>query len=416
MKIAAYLTDTRRARWCALAMATLASACATGSPVQVDEYHWKNVDRVVAFGDLHGDYDQYLEALRSAGLIDRRDRWAGGQTHLVQTGDVPDRGPDSRRIIEHLKELKEQAEKDGGQVHTLIGNHEAMNSYGDLRYVHPGEYEAFRTRNSKELRERQWQFSLRQLEQSRPEEFAQMDLEAYREEWEKQVPLGWVELRLNWEPRGPLGQWVLSNPVAVQINDTIFVHGGLSPEYCHLDLAELTRRAHAELRDYDPETPGVIDDENGPLWFRGLATANETSFAPVLEQILARYGAQRIVVGHTPTGGVVWPRFDGRVVVNDVGMGAYYGSNDGFLLIEDGKAYAVYGDHRLPLPTDEAGRLSYLEAVVALKPDNEDLVRRLEQLRNPPEPEATAQTEAPEGDPDSEDPVDASPVSHGICQ
>ena len=66
---------------------------------QINEYHWEGVERIVAIGDIHGDYTNYITTLRAAGLINKREKWAGGKTHLVQTGDLPDRGPDSRRGV-----------------------------------------------------------------------------------------------------------------------------------------------------------------------------------------------------------------------------------------------------------------------------------------------------------------------------
>ena len=68
---------------------------------EIDDFRWEGVERIVAIGDLHGDYKNYLEVLRIAGLIDKRGKWSGGKTHLVQTGDIPDRGPDTIKIIQN---------------------------------------------------------------------------------------------------------------------------------------------------------------------------------------------------------------------------------------------------------------------------------------------------------------------------
>jgi hypothetical protein len=385
-------------RWLAFAWLVLTSACAHGEPRQLDGYHWDGVERIVAIGDLHGDWEQYEKVLRSAGLVSARGKWTGENTHLVQTGDIADRGPDSRRIIDHLADLKVQAERKGGRVHTLIGNHEAMNSYGDLRYVHPGEFAAFRGRDSERYRKKQWEFHIQRLKQLKPEAFLTMNLDAYREEWEQKVPLGWVEHRLAWAPEGEYGQWVLSNPVAIMLNGTLFVHGGLGPAFCRLSLEDVTGQAHAQLRDYHPDTTGIIGDEQGPLWYRGLATENETAFGPVLEQILERYGARRIVVGHTPTGGVVWPRFDGRVVVNDPGIAAYYGGNDAYLELSGDSAMAGYGEVKLGLPASAESRLDYLREVIELKPGNAELTTLLADMQK-----ASAEPVTPE-------------ISPGICQ
>jgi hypothetical protein len=395
---------------------------------KLDDYRWTGVGRVVAVSDLHGDYGQYIKVLESADLINSRGRWSGGDAHLVQTGDVPDRGPDTRLIIEHLQRLKAQADRKGGMVHMLVGNHEAMNSYGDLRYVHPGEYEAFVGKNSKLYREKQWEFQLQRLEQAKPEEFLTMDLEAYRVKWEKQVPLGWVEHRLAWAPEGEYGKWVAQNPVAVMVNGVLFVHGGIGPSYCRLSIEEINARARAELLQYDPGTEGVVDSADGPLWYRGLALEDEAYFSPAVDQILDRYGASRMVVGHTPTGGVVWPRFGARVVVNDTGIAAYYGGNEAYLELTGESARAGYADQLLALPDDADGRVAYLREVIRLRPGNENLHKRLEILLSPPEsaePETVedghpSEQQAGEGPANGKEPeeqvTERPPISPGICQ
>ena len=86
---------------------------------KVNDYHWTGVERVVAIGDLHGDYEQYINVMRSAGVLDKRGKWSGGKTHLVQTGDITDRGADSRKIIDHLVKLAKQAKRKGGYIHML---------------------------------------------------------------------------------------------------------------------------------------------------------------------------------------------------------------------------------------------------------------------------------------------------------
>ena len=75
---------------------------------------WTGIDRIVAVGDVHGDYEQFVTVLRETGVIDRKGRWAGGKTHLVQTGDVVDRGAGSRKATDLIMTLEKQAQKAGG--------------------------------------------------------------------------------------------------------------------------------------------------------------------------------------------------------------------------------------------------------------------------------------------------------------
>jgi hypothetical protein len=364
------------------ALGTLAPLAASAKAREVAPHEWEGVERVIVLGDVHGDYDQYMDVLRAAGLVNRRGRWDGGETHFVQTGDIPDRGPDTRKIMDHLAGLQKDAEKQGGRVHTLIGNHDAMNVYGDLRYVTPGEYAAFEGRGSERLREAQWEHHIKTLEARDPEGFAQMDLDAFRREWEADYPLGWVEHRQAWIPDGEYGAMVMDNPVVLRIDGTLFLHGGLSAKYCALSLEDMTDRAHDEMANYNYAEPGMIEDPYGPLWYRGLATGNEMQLTPMLDAVLQRYGAERVVVGHTPTQGIVWPRFDGKVILNDVGLAAHYGGHFAFLEFRGDETIAHYKDgNTVPLPENNADRMAYLEQVLAMDPDNRYLQSRLEKLR-----------------------------------
>jgi hypothetical protein len=358
---------------------------------EIDDFHWEGVERIVAIGDLHGDYGNYIKTLQAAGLVSKKGKWSGGKTHLVQTGDIPDRGPDTLKIIDHISQLAKQAKRKGGRVHSLIGNHEAMNMYGDLRYTHPGEYEVFVSRNSGALRDRYFDIIMQNLQQQDPERFATLP-ENYREEWNKKYPLGWVEHRQSWDPawnpEGKYANWVLDKRVAIQINDTIFLHGGISAYYCQNTLSSITEKARAALKHFDPTNAGIIEDENGPLWYRGLSGVEPHALIETVDAILEHHGAKHIVVGHTPTSGVIWPRYDDKVVMIDTGIAAAYGGYVGYLEIGPDGLHAGYPNGKLPLPSDSEGLVPYLEKVIQADPDNPHLQKRLERLMKPPVAEA----------------------------
>jgi hypothetical protein len=367
---------------------------------QIDDFQWEGVERIVAIGDLHGDYENYLATLRLAGLIDKRNKWSGGKTHLVQTGDIPDRGPDTQKIIEHITKLEKQAKRKGGRVHILIGNHEAMNVYGDLRYVHEGEFAAFQTRNSAALRDRVYEITMQNLEARDPETFASLP-ENYRDEWNLQHPLGWVEHRQAWDPawnpEGKYANWVLDKKVAVRVNDNLFLHGGISGFYCQNSLDSMTEKVLGKLRQFDPQNPGIVEDNFGPLWYRGLSGVSPHAAMETVDAILDRHDVSRIVVGHTPTSGVVWPRYDAKVVVIDTGIAGAYGGHVAYLEILPDGLNAGYPLGKLRLPTSDDESMAYLEKVIAMAPNNPYLQERLERLRHPAEPAATEPPAAENG-------------------
>jgi hypothetical protein len=317
------------------------------------ECSWTGVDRVVGVGDVHGDYDQLVSVLRSAGVLSARNKWIGGKTHLVQMGDLIDRGPDSRKVMDLLIELEIQARRSGGDVHCLIGNHEAMNVYGDLRYVTPEEFASFRDANSEKVREVFYERHLEELA-ANPEKAASVKPdEAYRKEWEAKHPLGYFEHRFQFGPNGKYGKWIGTRNAIIQINDTIFVHGGISPKYADMPFDVINDRIREELKDFNLLKGGLATDTDGPLWYRGLASEDETVLAEHVQRVLDLHAARRIVVGHTPAKGTVRARFGGKVVAIDVGLSAYYGSHTLWFLLEGGSAYAVGQDERQLIPLEE---------------------------------------------------------------
>ena len=81
--------------------------------VAAEKDAFRGVARIVAVGDVHGDLAQFERVLTSSGVLGEDGRWSGGKTHLVQLGDVPDRGPDTSAVIELLMRLEKEAPRAG---------------------------------------------------------------------------------------------------------------------------------------------------------------------------------------------------------------------------------------------------------------------------------------------------------------
>jgi hypothetical protein len=351
------MPHTLRRLWpaCVLLGLLLLSA-APGADPPPDTF--TRVDRIVAVGDVHGGYDELVAILQAAKVIDRRGRWAGGRTHLVQVGDILDRGDHSRKVMDLLMRLEAQAPSAGGRVHALLGNHEVMNIVGDLRYVTAGEYAAFVTKGSAELRDRAYDLVA---------DPARKDDPAFREQWYADHPLGFIEHRQAFGPRGKYGKWLRERNAAVRIDGYLFLHGGIAPPYASTPLREINERVRAEILQDVLPADGLAAGADGPLWYRGLAQGDEEQLGPHVRQVLATHGVSHIVVGHTTTPGAVVPRFGGAVILIDVGLSDYYGARAACLVVQKSAPLAFHRGHLLPLP-GSGDLLTYLRAAAALDP------------------------------------------------
>ena len=302
--------------------------------------------RLIAIGDLHGDHDAWRAIAQAAGLMDTKGKWSGGNATLVQLGDIVDRGPDSLKIIRDLQELQREAPKQGGKVYVLLGNHESMMMIGDLRYVHPGEYAAFVTRDSKGRRDRVFEVNRAAIEAGYRARTPGMSAAAIKDSWLKEWPLGKIEYQLAWRPDGELGRWALANPAVLKLGDTLFVHGGISATYANVPINEINRQVAAALTAQEQAPTAIISHPQGPLWYRGLIVRNdgdEATKPPVppgttipltinqeIDLALKGFGVKRLVVAHTPSrqgiisddGGKLW-RIDSAISRHYNGKLAY---------------------------------------------------------------------------------------------
>lgn len=241
--------------------------------------------RIVAVGDLHGDFEATQKVLRLAGLIDAKGDWSGGKTTLVQTGDVLDRGDGEAKIFALLFKLQAQAPKAGGTVVLLNGNHEVMNVQGDLRYVTPGAATLFG-----------------------PDRKAAF---APGSDWAKRLA------RL---------------PIIAQVGETVFVHGGVHPKHARYGIARINAEAAAWMIGEAPYPP-VLRGPESPIWSRRYSMGAAPQRCATLAETLTLLKAKRMVVGHTVQKGGPTSDCDGKVWRIDVGMAAHYGGTPAALEI-----------------------------------------------------------------------------------
>ena len=358
--------------------------CVPLSLAQADEWHFSDVKRIVAVSDIHGAYDAMVSTFQESGVIDDILSWSGTETHLVITGDLLDRGPDSRRVMDLIMRLEREAARAGGQVHQLLGNHEVMNLIGDLPYVSDAEYAAFSDDESEEERE-QW---FQRFWRSQP---ADADEQTVRSAFDAKAPPGFFGHRRALRHDGTYGKWLLEKPLMIVINDTAFVHGGVPPYVAEHGLAGVNGTLKTDLLDFvlalstledagilSPmdwfrEQPSLLTAKmeagqladalmmsaqvvvelrnsplhgpDGPLWYRGSSTCNGLIEGDGLNTALGRIGATRAAIGHTTTvTRRVQQRMNGRIIEINTGIleASYQGS--GFALIIEDDALSVVSE------------------------------------------------------------------------
>lgn len=330
--------------------------------------------RIVAVGDVHGAGSAFVSILQRARLIDEQKRWTGGSAVLVQTGDLLDRGTDVRTALDLLMALEPQASAAGGRVQVLLGNHEGMNMMGETRDTAPELFRAFADDRSETRREQAFQ-SAKKISKGRP-----LD----KGEWMTAHPAGYLEYREAFGPAGRYGKWLRSKPILVEIEGTVFLHGGINPAFTTESLDKISSRARQELSEWDQgvrwlvqhdlalpfstlaevaeaaqteyarlaarvKQDGTVNEDDataaklilpivnvgassvlnpdGPLWFRGYSTWTDDEGAPLMAALLKKYKVRRFVTAHTPQAdGRITPRFNNTLFLIDTGMlgGKFY--------------------------------------------------------------------------------------------
>lgn len=393
----------------------------TGAPGQTGDGHtwaWEGVERIVAIGDVHGSYGKLLSLLRGTGLTTQQLAWQGGEAHLVFCGDLIDRGPEGRAVLDLARRLQTEAKAAGGRVHVLLGNHEIMNMTADLRYVPPEGFQAFLNDERDADRQAAWAALTRSGRDS-----------VRRQAFDQTYPPGFFGRMRALGPDGEYGRWLLEQPTVVKINDILFVHGGLTDLVALLGLEAINTIVRDDIESYwaaarvlageiaGPPTYSAIEaaaqqlaearrdssqrqaarrllelhdslafQPEGPHWYRGNSLDNERFGRGPLDRVLTSLDARALVVAHTPTGsGKITSRFDAQLLRSDVGMA--YGREPSALVM-DGTDVRVFdaADRTFSPPRLEHPRGEGWSAGHSQLPDHqlEKLLARAEVLARQP--------------------------------
>lgn len=280
-----------------------------------DQYSFHDVSKVVAISDIHGQYGIMMKLLKAHQVIDDDDHWILGDGHLVVIGDNFDRGDKVLEVLWFLFKLQKEAKKKGGRVHVLLGNHEAMVLNGDLRYLN-----------------RKYLFTTA----------------IYTTPYQDFFREGSI-----------LGDWIASHPAMIEINNDLYVHGGISPDVVRLGYSmdtineifdkELLRRNEQEI--IQDSIHSILYTENGPLWYRGYFDSLEMAYDSI-NYVLNRLENNKIIIGHTSMDSIR-TLFDNRIL--DIDCSIKLGKSGQVLIIEDGDYYIGQIDgNRNPIPESPA--------------------------------------------------------------
>lgn len=243
------------------------------------QFNFEEVSKIAAISDIHGQYDVMIKLFTENGIIDENLNWTFGEGHLVITGDIFDRGDQVTEILWFVYKLEAEAEKAGGKIHMLLGNHEIMILNGDIRYIH------------KKYR--------------------------YASAITKQM---YTSL---FDKNSVLGDWIRSKPVTISINEIVFLHAGFSKDLIdkNISIEDINYSFRNKLIDgnkQEIEQDSILSEiyfNNGPIWYRGYVDQENFSEEDA-EYILEKLDKKHIVVGHTSMQSIV-SLFNNRIFMID---------------------------------------------------------------------------------------------------
>jgi hypothetical protein len=267
-------------------------------------------EAIVALSDIESSFNTFRDFLIIHRVIDAQLNWTFGRGHLVLVGDFVDRGASTTQVLWFIYALEQKARAQGGVVHYILGNHE-------IKYLQG---------NFQKAAAKYW-FIAGMLRRQPHELYGEDSL---------------------------LGQWMASKNTAERINGHLFVHGGVHPQLGsgQFSLQALNQVVRDNYRmpyyrqaDADMDAM-LLSTREGPSWYRGYFEDGLSQ--QQVEAGLKAFGAQAVVVGHTPQWRVR-ALYEGRVIAIDVRhpddyRGSFPPRRSEGLLLKGGVAFRLTDD------------------------------------------------------------------------
>ena len=261
--------------------------------------------RIIAIGDIHGDWDILIKCLLLANVIHlnkyNKYDWIGSNTVVIQVGDILDSrcraqichketpGNNEELIYKFLINLNKEAEKVGGNVLIVLGNHELMNIMGDLSYASDHAVNAFG---------------------------------------------GYDNRKKIFQPG--IGYW--ANLLAcnansiIQVGSWLFAHAGLTIDHVVDDIDAI----NVPVRNYilgkqSSLNPTIMDF----FWHRNYERGYSCDdFIKYISQLRGLSAPKGMVIGHSVQSDGITNICDGKIWKIDIGMSRAFGNNNRVQVLE----------------------------------------------------------------------------------
>ncbi len=229
--------------------------------------------RLFVIADIESHFQPFCKLLLKRRIINKYLQWTFGDGHLVIMGDCfLNHDAQAAECLWFIYSLEEQARREGGYVHFILGNHKILD--GEWRSTHP-------------------RYATQKSNSSKP-------------------------ITALYNGNTELWNWLQTKNMMEKIGPLLFVHGGIPPVLNSLphSIADINDLARAHYSDQmrafaDPLQALLFNEIDSPFYYQGYYDG--TAKIEQVDATLDKFGVHTIITGHT-----LQPEatayFDGKVI------------------------------------------------------------------------------------------------------